>query len=81
MVVQFVEKKLQQKSEQHRQALVRLGEVAQEKPLSDRVLFLEQTTQLQGMNTILHDIKTTSEDFIFDFDRLAALLAELYGSP
>lgn len=45
--------------------------------LSDRVVFLPQTAQLRGMNTIIHDIATTSEDFIFYFDRLSALLIEL----
>lgn len=46
-------------------------------PLSNRIVFLPQTPQLRGMNTIIHDIETTSEDFIFYFDRLSALLIEL----
>ncbi|OAA33631.1 uridine kinase [Moelleriella libera RCEF 2490] len=45
-------------------------------PLSDRVVILNDTPQLQFMNTILQDIDTSAEDFIFYFDRLAALIIE-----
>jgi uridine kinase len=44
------------------------------------VLLLKQTPQLQGMNTIIQDIDTSTEDFIFYFDRLATLLVEQYVS-
>ncbi len=77
MVVQYIEQKLLEKSRQHRAALTRLEIESQAEPFSKRVIFLEQTSQLRGMNTILHDIDTSSEDFIFYFDRLAALLVEL----
>ena len=77
MVVQYVELKLLEKSKQHRAALTQLEMESLERPLSDRAVFLEQTSQLRGMNTIIHDIDTTSEDFIFYFDRLATLLVEL----
>jgi len=40
------------------------------------VLILDQTPQLRGMNTIIHDAGTNSEDFIFYFDRIATLLVE-----
>lgn len=76
MVVQFIEQKLLEKSTHHRAALTRLELEARTEPLSDRVVLLEQTPQRQGMNTIIHDIDTSSEDFIFYFDRLAALLIE-----
>jgi uridine kinase len=76
MVVQFIQQKLLEKSKHHRAALTRLELAAETEPPSDRVIFLEQTPQLKGMNTILHDIDTSSEDFIFYFDRLATLLME-----
>jgi len=77
MVVQYVEVKLQEKSAQHQADLARLGQESQLKPLSKRVTFLEQTTQLRGMNTIIHNIETSSEDFIFYFNRISTLLVEL----
>ncbi|KAJ9148918.1 Uridine kinase [Pleurostoma richardsiae] len=77
MVVQFIEQKLLEKSIHHRAALTRLELEGRSEPLSKRVLFLEQTPQLRGMNTIIQDIDTSSEDFIFYFDRLAALVVEL----
>ncbi|KAJ9142867.1 Uridine kinase [Coniochaeta hoffmannii] len=76
MVVQFIEQKLLEKSRHHRAALTRLEMEAQSKPLSKKVTILKETPQLKGMNTIIHDIDTSSEDFIFYFDRLAALLIE-----
>jgi uridine kinase len=76
MVVQFIEQKLLEKSTHHRAALTRLELEAQAEPFSNKVITMEQTPQLQGMNTIIHDIDTSSEDFIFYFDRLAALIIE-----
>ncbi|KAH8912753.1 uridine kinase [Coniochaeta sp. PMI_546] len=76
MVVQFIEQKLLEKSRHHRAALTQLELEAQSKPLSKKVTVLKETPQLKGMNTIIHDIDTSSEDFIFYFDRLAALLIE-----
>ncbi|KAI6369271.1 hypothetical protein MCOR25_004452 [Pyricularia grisea] len=77
MMVQYIEQKLLEKSKQHRAALSRLQLESLETPLSSRVIFIEQTPQLRGIDTILHDIDTSSEDFIFYFDRLSALLIEL----
>ncbi|KAK3307635.1 uridine kinase family-domain-containing protein [Chaetomium strumarium] len=76
MVVQFIQQKLLEKSARHRAALTRLEIGAQSEPLSSKVVVAKQTTQMRGMNTIIHDIDTSSEDFIFYFDRLAALLVE-----
>jgi len=76
MVIQFIERKLIEKSKEHRAALRRLGKGSEEEPLSDKVLLLDQTAQLRGMSTIIQDIDTGSEDFIFYFDRLATLLVE-----
>lgn len=76
MVVQFVERKLVDKSKQHRAELKALGQTSETEPLSKRVYVLEQTSQLRGMSTIIQDIDTSTEDFIFYFDRLATLLVE-----
>ncbi len=76
MVVQFVEQKLREKSEAHQASLSELKIDSQEKPLSDHVVFLEQTSQLQGMNTIIQNADTKSEEFIFYVDRLGSLLIE-----
>jgi uridine kinase len=75
MVIQYIERKLMEKSKTHRAELKKLGQ-SSEGPLSDKVLLLEQTSQLRGMNTIIQDIDTSAEDFIFYFDRLATLLVE-----
>ena len=76
MVTQYIQLKLMEKSVHHREALKKLELEAQKEPMSDKVVVLEQTSQLRGMNTILHDIDTPSEDFIFYFDRLTSLLIE-----
>jgi uridine kinase len=76
MVVQYIERKLIDKSKSHRAALKKLGQSSEEDPLSDKVILLEQTSQLRGMSTIIQDIDTSPEDFIFYFDRLATLLVE-----
>jgi uridine kinase len=76
MVTQYIERKLIDKSATHRAELKRLGKAVEEEPLSERVLLLAQTPQLKGMNTIIQDIDTPAEDFIFYFDRLVTLLIE-----
>lgn len=76
MVVQFIEQKLLEKSKHHRQALLQLELQAQAEPLSKKVVIMGATPQLNGMNTIIRDIDTSSEDFIFYFDRLATLIIE-----
>ncbi|KAK8011137.1 uridine kinase [Apiospora arundinis] len=38
---------------------------------------MSMTPQLRGMSTIIQDIDTSSEDFVFYFDRLSCLLLEL----
>lgn len=76
MVVQFIQQKLLEKSTHHRAALTSLEIGALSEPLSEKVVILPQTTQLRGMNTIIRNIDTSSEDFIFYFDRFTALLVE-----
>ncbi|KAK7982065.1 Uridine kinase [Apiospora saccharicola] len=77
MVTQYIERQLLEKSTRHRAALKSLERGYDSEPLSDRVLVLQQTPQLRGMNTIIQDIDTSSEDFVFYFDRLTCLLLEL----
>ncbi|KAH8809063.1 uridine-cytidine kinase-like protein-like 1 [Xylogone sp. PMI_703] len=77
MVIQYIERRLLEKSTSHRAHLKRLGLAFEDQPLSDRVLVLEQTPQVRGMSTIIQDIDTEPEAFIFYFDRMATLLVEL----
>ncbi|RDW69586.1 putative uridine kinase [Coleophoma cylindrospora] len=76
MVIQYIESKLKAKSASHRAALKKLGQSSEANALSDKVFILEETSQLKGMNTIIQDVDTDTEDFIFYFDRLATLLVE-----
>jgi len=76
MVIQYIQQKLNHKSERHRAELKKLGKASEDEPLSERVLLLEQTPQLRGMNTIIQDFESSTEEFIFYFDRLATLLVE-----
>ncbi|KAI0148286.1 uridine kinase [Hypoxylon sp. NC0597] len=76
MVTQYIERKLIEKSTRHRAALRSLEAGFDSEPLSDRAIVLKQTPQLKGMNTIIQDIDTSSEDFIFYFDRFTCLLIE-----
>lgn len=78
MVIQYIEHKLIDKSKSHRAALKKLGQSSEDSALSDKVLLLEQTPQIRAMSTIIQDIDTTTEDFIFYFDRLSTLLVEQY---
>ncbi|EMR84274.1 putative uridine kinase protein [Botrytis cinerea BcDW1] len=57
-------------------ALKKLGLGAEDEPLSKSVLLMEQTPQFKGMNTIIQDIGTPAEEFVFYFDRIATLLVE-----
>lgn len=76
MMVHYIERKLFEKSRHHREALAKLEAACKEEPLSDRVVVLDDTPQLKFMHTILQDIDTNAEDFIFYFDRLASLIVE-----
>ena len=76
MVTQYIEQKLLEKSKRHRAALLKLEMATGSEALSKRVIILGHTPQMRGMSTIIQDIDTSSEDFIFYFDRLAALLVE-----
>jgi uridine kinase len=76
MVADRIKKILAQKSELHQQQLVRLGLVAEDAALSNNAIVLEQKPQIIGINTLLLNPTLLREDFIFYFDRIAALLVE-----
>ncbi|KAI9369512.1 uridine kinase family-domain-containing protein [Aspergillus egyptiacus] len=76
MVVQHIQRKLEEKSEKHSATLQELRRIASEEQLSSNVVMMPQTLQSTGMNTILQDPATEQVDFVFYFDRLASLLIE-----
>ena len=76
MVIQYIEHKLIDKSKSHRAALKKLGQSSEDDVLSKKVLLLKQTPQIRAMSTIIQDIDTSTEDFIFYFERLSTLLVE-----
>ena len=76
MMVKHIQRALQRKSLEHLEQLRRLGQDPADTPLSSNVKILEQTPQLQGMHTIIHNRETKREEFIFYFDRLSTLLVE-----
>ena len=76
MIIKDIQRTLLEKSKRHQDDLARLGKQVQDEPLSGNVLLLSQTPQIRAMDTILRNPDTTDVDFIFYFDRLAALLIE-----
>jgi uridine kinase len=76
MVSDRITKTLREKSELHQQQLLKLGQVSEDAPLSDNVIVLDQKSQIVGINTLLLNPTLSREDFIFYFDRVAALLIE-----
>ncbi|KAL4987637.1 uridine kinase family-domain-containing protein [Aspergillus falconensis] len=76
MVVQHIQRMLEEKSEKHSATLQELRRIAFEEQLSPNVIMMPQTPQSIGMNTILQNPETEQVDFVFYFDRLAALLIE-----
>jgi uridine kinase len=76
MVVQHIRRMLEEKSERHSATLQELRRITFEEQLSLNVIMMPQTPQSIGMNTILQNPETEQVDFVFYFDRLAALLIE-----
>jgi uridine kinase len=76
MVSDRIQKILSHKSKLHQIELRRLGEVAEDAPLSSNAIILKQTNQIRGINTLLLNPETPREDYIFYFDRMVALLIE-----
>lgn len=71
-----IRKTLHIKSKEHQSELKRLGKEAKDLPLSSNVAVLDGPPQIKGINTLLSGPNTSREDFVFYFDRLAALLVE-----
>lgn len=76
MVSDRIHKTLSQKSRVHQSELKRLGKLAEDAPLSESVILVEGNAQITGINSLLADSETTTEDFIFHFDRLVSVLIE-----
>ncbi len=76
MVVDRIQSILSHKSKMHQIELKRLGKFAEDTPLSPNVLFLPQTRQIRGINTLLLGPDIDREEFIFYFDRMSTLLVE-----
>ena len=76
MVSDRIRKTLQQKSNEHRLELRRLGKVSEDTPLSNNVTILRHSNQVRGIKTLLMSPELPREDFIFYFDRLIAILVE-----
>ena len=76
MVVKHIGHKLEEKSARHRDELRRLGKQVEDEPIAASVHVLQPTRQVRAMDTILQNPATDSVDFVFYFDRLAALLVE-----
>src|ERR1700759_1576432 len=76
MISDRIVKILSQKSMMHQLELRRLGAAVEMAPLSNNVLVLNQSRQIKGINTLLVQSDLNREEFVFYFDRLAALLIE-----
>ena len=76
MVVKHVQRSLKEKSRKHQDELRRLGKQVEDEELSCKAIVLRQTPQLRAMNTIIQNPDTDEVDFIFYFDRIAAMLLE-----
>lgn len=76
MISSQIQKTLQHKSAQHQLELTRLGKIAEDSPLSPNAIIIKQTNQVKAIHTLLMDETTSTEDYIFYFDRMVALLIE-----
>ncbi|KAF7846029.1 hypothetical protein BT93_L5526, partial [Corymbia citriodora subsp. variegata] len=76
MVSDRIHKTLHTKSKAHQGELKRLGQEVEDAPLSENVVVLDGTPQIRAINTCMMQPDVAREDFVFYFDRLAALLVE-----
>ena len=76
MVSNQIRLMLREKSENHNEELIRLGRQVTNEPFSEKLIIMEKTPQVQGMATILRSPDTEQVEFVFYFDRLAAVLIE-----
>lgn len=79
MVVKHIQRKLQEKSEKHTEALRNLGLITAKVELPPNVHVMPSTPQFLGMNTILQNPESPQDDFVFYFDRLASILIGKYA--
>lgn len=77
MIVNQVRRMLKDKSIRHNAELEKLGQAVQDSALPDNFMLLEHKPQIRGIGTILRNTMTSAEDFIFYFNRLAAILVEM----
>jgi len=76
MIVGQTRQILKEKSIQHRADLERLGNEAEDQPLSRNVILLEDKPQIKAIITLLRNPATISHEYAFYTDRLTALLVE-----
>jgi uridine kinase len=76
MISDQISKTLNIKSKLHQLELKRLGKEVENNPLSQNVILLPQRRQAMGMHTLLLTPGLNREEFVFYFDRMAAMLVE-----
>lgn len=79
MVVRHIQRRLQEKSDKHSMDLQKLGKSVPDEPFSPNVILMDDTPQFLGMYTTLQNVQTQQDDFVVNFDSLAALMIEKYG--
>lgn len=74
-LINHIKSKLQFKSEEHLKELIKLG-YSDSKPIKEHssVHELESTNQVESIKTMLLDKAVKRDDFVFYFDRVAAIL-------
>jgi uridine kinase len=77
MITNQVRRMLKEKSIRHNAELERLGQEVEDSELPENFMLLEHRPQIRGIGTILRNPASSTEDFIFYFNRLAAILIEL----
>jgi uridine kinase len=76
MISDQISNTLNIKSKLHQLELKRLGNEVENNPLSQNVILLPQRRQVMGMHTLLLTPGLNREEFVFYFDRMAAMLVE-----
>ena len=76
MIVNQTRRILKDKSIRHKAELEKLGKQVEDEPLSKNANLIDRTPQIKAMATILRNPMTDHTDYVFYFDRLAALMIE-----
>lgn len=76
LLLTHIRLRLKSKSAQHLKELAKLGRDCNE-DVQDLVYLPQYSSQLNGIHTILLDVRTSRADFIFYFDRMADILVSL----